>query len=153
MSKTDILCLILLSTGYLGGCLSMVLSDGIPSLFREAVTFIRRRWQRFRKKHYDEVMQGLSKDVQIILKNYMKPIDYYGKKMYAVRNVKRFDSLMRSHQFEDLTDNDTYNRYYEFDKYIRECFKEDDGILVVINGKEYVAISPAFLIDPDSLVK
>lgn len=113
------------------------------------------KWIIGKKSNEEDAIRELSKDTQIILKNYMKPINHYGQKMYAVRNIKRFDSCLRQHTFQEFnkkTDISSAETCYKFNEYIHKCYEEGDAFLVIINGKEYVAISPTYLIDPDSII-
>ena len=108
-----------------------------------------------RKQKHDKKIEELSPETQIILNNYMRKIKHYGKEMYAVRNIKRFDSCLKKHIFQKLNKNvdiSSAETCYKFNEYIHKCYEDGDAFLVIINGKEYVAISPTYLIDPDSLV-
>lgn len=100
---------------------------------------------------YDEIMKTLSLDTQIILKNYMKPLDYYGARLYVVHNVKKFDMLLRLHAFQELNYHfeKSCDAFYEFAK---ESVADGSGFIIILNGEEYVAVPPPFGINPDGTI-
>lgn len=128
-----------------------VIGFALEALLMSNLAHKRKSYKASRAKN-QELMKNLSADTQVILQNYMYPINFHGQQIFAVRNIKRFDALLKEHTFYDLGDNCGDRRWYCFDKYIKEQLKQGEAFTVIVNNKEYVAVSPAFLIDPDSLI-
>ena len=109
-------------------------------------------WKNFLMKirnNDDEVLKTLSLDTQIILSQYMEKVDHYGKEVYVVKDIKRFDTLIQKH-FEKKF---CQTSYYKLQQCIKEELENGSGFLISMNGKQYVAISPPELVKTDSLVE
>ena len=97
----------------------------------------------------DEVLNTLNFDTKVILNLYMEKVDHYGKEVYVVKDIKRFDTLIQKH-FEKKF---CQTSYHELQKCIEEELKNGSGFLIAMNGKQYVAISPPELVNTDSLIE
>lgn len=104
------------------------------------------------KPHHNKVVNSLSDDTQIVLKQYMQQAYHYGETVYIVRNVKMFDFLLNNHI--NLIKNKVYNnRAKNLEECINDELKEGKGFVIILNGDEYVAIPSPVFIDTNNLVK
>ncbi len=129
----------------LGALIEALTNAGIRASIEH---FIRNR--RVKKKpEHDEIMDSLSADTQVILKQYMEQFDLWGQTVYMVRDIRKFDILLRNHCFYEPYKS---NRC-DLNKCINENLRRGSGFVIFADGKEYVAISPITSVSADCLVK
>lgn len=139
-----VFCLIVISF-ILGGFASMVVGSWFIPTCEHIIKNVR---LKLYPKHED-IMNTLSDDTQVILKNYMEQFDLWGRTVYIVKNIKKFDSLLQGHNFKKFN----YNGCCNLDYCVNENLKEGSGFIILLNGKEYVAIPAPREVDTDSFIK
>ncbi len=97
----------------------------------------------------DAVLNGLCQDTQIILKQFMEKVDFYGDTVYMVSDIQTFDILIRNHTFEKFD----YCGGCDLDYCVNENLKSGTGFVIFMNGQEYVAIPAPRRVDADCLIK
>lgn len=88
------------------------------------------------KRAEENKLKSLSVDTQIIIKQYMKPINYYGKRMYAISDTTMFDFFIQNHIFES---SDRRNPW-KIDDAMRDGLATGSAFIIFVNGEEYVAM-------------
>lgn len=90
--------LVLLSSGLIGYAIGFFTSIE----FKLALDHIRNTIRLKLLPRHEAVVNTLSQDTQIVLRQYMEQVDYYGQTVYAVRDVKSFDKLLKHHRFNNF---------------------------------------------------
>ena len=137
--------------GYVGGCIVALYANGFLGCCWRCVLHIVRKLRNKLAPRHEEIVNKLSLDTQIILRQYMSLEEQNGKKVYVVRNIKRFDELLTVHIAQKLNSN-FEKGYSEFYEGIKKCLADGSGFVVILNGKEYVAVPLPFAINTDGTI-
>lgn len=138
--------LLLITIGaYIAGCVTVIVASGITVGIKHAIKNFRLKV----KPGHDEVVNNLSVDTQVVLKQYMEQFDLWGETVYIVRDVKLFDILLQNHHFYEPYENSGCN----LNQCINEHLSSGTGFVIFANGKEYVAIPPITHVNTDCLIK
>lgn len=119
----------------IGALLSTVAYIASSDILGRGFRWIVKKCKKFFRRTEGD-LSDLCDDAQILLGQFMEKIDYYGREVYAVTDVKMFDALVRNHKFKKFD----YYGGCDLDYCINENLKSGAGFLIILNGEQYVAI-------------
>lgn len=130
-------------------CIGLSIGSVVTLTLTDVIGHIKRTISLKKCPEHEQELNTLSEDTQIILKQYMEHVDYYGTPTYIVRDIKEFDLFLRKHSLYNVAN----NGYCELNECIKNSLANGNGFIVWLNGEQYVAVQPPIHINPDCLVK